>query len=359
VQATSTFNTDSILTISEGVVKKAPYSALPSGGGGSGWLLTGNTGTNSVNDFIGTTDDVSLRVRTANIERMVFDSVGKVGIGTPKPTNKLSVVTLADPLYLAGVQETTTFIDDSLLTIKDGVVKKAPYSSLSSTGGWSLSGNTNTNPFVNFIGTTDQAWLTFKVNNVPSGLLDALYGKTAFGFGSNAAGNNSLALGKQSYAAGLSSIAIGENTVAEGNNSVAIGNGAATSTDNAIILGNSVSAMVAIGTSTPATGTKLDVNGGFKLGAAGTATKNNESFSNFVNISVPANGSNEVTFALPNSLTSAQASVAASPSFDLPDGVFIAFARVISTGALKIRLINTKNSDQDVIGDFYCTVTEF
>ena len=117
--------------------------------------------------------------------------------------------------------------------------------------------------------------------------------------------------------------------------------------------------MVGIGTSTPVAGTKLDVNGGFKLGASGTATKNSESFSSLVNISVPKNGSTEITLGLPNGLSSTQASVAASPSFDLPDGVFIAFARVIAPNALKIRLINTASSDQNVTGNFYCTVTEF
>ncbi|HEX5152899.1 MAG TPA: hypothetical protein VFW07_15720 [Parafilimonas sp.] len=507
VQATSTFTADSVLTINAGVVKKAPYSALPSGGGGSGWLLagnggtnpsseflgttdaidfvlrtnnvermrvkdvtgnigigianpgsaldikgalrlsgstsgfvgfqpaatagsttytlpvadgttgqmlttdgggalswttppggggggswglTGNSGTNSGTDFMGTTDDVSFRVRTNNIERMVFDSVGKVGIGTANPTNKLSVVTLANPLYLAGVLETTTFTDDSLLTIKDGVVKKTPYASLSSTSGWSLSGNDISGITGSFLGTTSNNGLVFKVNDTRAGYLgnsfenQILFGlgattngpytgttvigtnaqannmnTIALGIASNAAGQYASAIGPQSYAAGSFSIAIGQSTVAAGNNSVAIGAGVTTEMDNAFILGNPLTAMVGIGTSTPAANTKLDVNGGFKLGAAGTVTKNSESFSSPVNISVPAGGSNEIMIALPNNLSSTQASVAASPQNDLPDGVFIAFARVIAPNALKIRLINTAGSDKTVTGNFYCTVTEF
>ncbi len=43
----------------------------------SGWKLTGNSGTNASN-FIGTTDAVSLRMRTNNVERMIIDCVGVV-----------------------------------------------------------------------------------------------------------------------------------------------------------------------------------------------------------------------------------------------------------------------------------------
>jgi len=55
-----------------------------------GWLLTGNEGTTNGN-FLGTTDSVSLRFRTNNVERMVIDSMGNVGIGTGNPTVKLEV----------------------------------------------------------------------------------------------------------------------------------------------------------------------------------------------------------------------------------------------------------------------------
>jgi hypothetical protein len=54
------------------------------------WLIGGNAGTTNVN-FLGTTDSVSLRFRTNNVERMVIDSMGNVGIGTGTPTVKLEV----------------------------------------------------------------------------------------------------------------------------------------------------------------------------------------------------------------------------------------------------------------------------
>jgi hypothetical protein len=46
------------------------------------WLAGGNSGLNSGQKFIGTTDSVSLRFRTNNTQRMVLDSLGNVGIGS-------------------------------------------------------------------------------------------------------------------------------------------------------------------------------------------------------------------------------------------------------------------------------------
>jgi hypothetical protein len=41
---------------------------------GSFWALTGNTGTNASNNFIGTTDNVPLIVKTNNLTRFVVRS---------------------------------------------------------------------------------------------------------------------------------------------------------------------------------------------------------------------------------------------------------------------------------------------
>jgi hypothetical protein len=55
------------------------------GGGGSGWGLTGNS--SAVTDFLGTTNNRTMRFRTNNVERMVIDSVGNVGIGIGVTSN--------------------------------------------------------------------------------------------------------------------------------------------------------------------------------------------------------------------------------------------------------------------------------
>jgi hypothetical protein len=51
---------------------------------GTAWSLTGNAATAGSN-FLGTTDNVSLRMRSSNAERMVIDSVGNVGLGVTNP----------------------------------------------------------------------------------------------------------------------------------------------------------------------------------------------------------------------------------------------------------------------------------
>ena len=46
------------------------------------WHTTGNSGTNSGANFLGTTDNASLSLRTKSIERVFIDSLGYVGIGS-------------------------------------------------------------------------------------------------------------------------------------------------------------------------------------------------------------------------------------------------------------------------------------
>ncbi len=60
-------------------------------GAGSGWSLTGNSGTTAGTDFIGTTDNVDFVVKTNNAERMRVEAGGDVGIGTNNPVTTLDV----------------------------------------------------------------------------------------------------------------------------------------------------------------------------------------------------------------------------------------------------------------------------
>jgi len=56
--------------------------AVPSYSSTNAWALVGNSGTTSVSNFLGTTDYKSLKIRTNNIQRVLVDSLGNVGIGT-------------------------------------------------------------------------------------------------------------------------------------------------------------------------------------------------------------------------------------------------------------------------------------
>src|SRR6185503_4295382 len=46
------------------------------------WNITGNSGTSYATNFLGTTDNVSLRFRTNNIEQMILDSLGTLNVGS-------------------------------------------------------------------------------------------------------------------------------------------------------------------------------------------------------------------------------------------------------------------------------------
>lgn len=60
--------------------------------GASGfWKTKGNLGNNSVNNFVGNIDRVNLPFRTDNVQRMVIDTFGRVGIQTPTPLAPLDV----------------------------------------------------------------------------------------------------------------------------------------------------------------------------------------------------------------------------------------------------------------------------
>lgn len=55
------------------------------------WSLTGNAGTNPVTDYIGTSDNKVLKIKTNNQVRMYIKPNGDIGVGTITPTSKFHV----------------------------------------------------------------------------------------------------------------------------------------------------------------------------------------------------------------------------------------------------------------------------
>ena len=84
------FNTtDNMFKVNTGTAASPFWSTL--GISANNWLVTGNSGTSSASNFLGTIDNVSLRFKSNNIERMVLDSTGKVGIGTNAPASDFTI----------------------------------------------------------------------------------------------------------------------------------------------------------------------------------------------------------------------------------------------------------------------------
>ncbi len=134
-------------------------------------------------------------------------------------THLYSVILLALPFF--GIAQTKP------AAIKSNTV--APRSNF-----WSLVGNSNLNDSINFLGTTDQHRLTFKVNNSKSGFIDfdSLQSNTAFGyqtlvsisqFSSNNAAFGYQALNHNTF--GFNNVAIGARALYnnDGNYNIAIG----------------------------------------------------------------------------------------------------------------------------------------
>jgi hypothetical protein len=170
------------------------------------WALTGNSITGT--EFLGTTNNQPLVIRTNNTERVRITATGNVGIGTAAPTERLQVsdgnvaITNTDNtarqlrLYepsgagtnftafraQAQASDITYTLPASLTTtntVAKGILQTDSSGNLSwlnpaalgggggggGGAGWALTGNSGTNPNTNFLGTTDAQPLVIRVNN--------------------------------------------------------------------------------------------------------------------------------------------------------------------------------------------------
>jgi hypothetical protein len=97
-QVSDTAGYKALVVDNSGNVRKS--NSFPGGGGsGTAWSLTGNAGTNPTSNFIGTTDNQDVALRTNNIERVRVATTGKVGIGTTNPQYKLDLRNSTDSTW--------------------------------------------------------------------------------------------------------------------------------------------------------------------------------------------------------------------------------------------------------------------
>ena len=256
------------------------------------------------------------------------------------------------------------------------------------------------------LGTSSYDDLIFKVNGALTGRLgtnnsvhfgvgtSASQSGTAIGHNAKSTNNESTALGANSTAAGFQSIALGYNSKtnsnsetavgyntttnnqnstalgsgasATGQNSTALGFGANVSQANAIVLGDSF-ANVGIGTNTPNTSVKVDVNGQYKLGEKGSIHKNQVSFEVWPSVSISNLQSGRtatIDIAIPTTLqiNSTHATILVTPANDFAGNLKFGISnpRMTSTSNITINVTNISNGSEDLYSaHFYVTINEF
>jgi hypothetical protein len=260
------------------------------------WSLTGNAGTTTSTNFIGTTDYNGIVFRTNN------QNAGYIGVGGGESDVAL------------GAGSTVTY--------------------QSAAFGANATANSQS--------------VAVGYNASATGYLS-----TALGNSASATQNNNVAVGYYAQATGYQSMALGNAATASGQNSVAIGNGVSTNQANAFILGNN-SNNVGIHTTTPQA--NLDVNGNFKLGQQGTVLNNVVKIYNFpITNNTPFDYNSTNTFnvnlsaVLPAGFSlSRGATIILNPRSDLPQGLAVGWVYVPNipnnSTTIRIGLINTGGS---------------
>lgn len=142
-----------------------------------------------------------------------------VGIGTGAPTQKLDV------RGVVRIVDGTQGLNKVLTSDANG---NASWQAGGSSNSWGLTGNAGTTPSLNFIGTTDNKVLKFRVNNQMAGLIDnSTLACTFFGYQAgniNNTGTNNTAMGYQAFSSNTSGIwntAVGYRALPSSN----VGNG--------------------------------------------------------------------------------------------------------------------------------------
>ncbi len=67
------------------------WTNLTQSSAATGWSLTGNSGTTPASNYLGTTDNVSLNIKTNNLARLTVADNGNIGINNTTPAAKLDV----------------------------------------------------------------------------------------------------------------------------------------------------------------------------------------------------------------------------------------------------------------------------
>jgi hypothetical protein len=265
-------NTDSILTIINGVVRKLNPSALATSSTNA-WALVGNNNTLASNYFLGTTNSDPLIIKINSQLSGRIDAVNTF-LGYQSGLNNSTTATQSTGIGYHALNANTTGTFNTAIGYNSlpnnatgsnniGIGNNADVASNSSnsivmgTNSYTASSNAIA------IGTSAQAVNTYALalgnNTYASGTNAIAIGGGISTSKTQAQGTSSLALGYNAYSGGTSSIAIGTATNTSATNAVVIGNNATTSQANSIILGDATNTSVDVGIGTASPSAKLHI----------------------------------------------------------------------------------------------------
>lgn len=306
VQTGTNTAADSMLTISGGLVKKLALGTFSTPGS---WSTTGNSGTIYGTNFLGTTDNVSLHLRTNNTERMIIDSLGNVAIGTTAfdATNRerflvdAGTTTSVNALYAKG--SINSYFQMNIRNLSNGSQASSDYVATADNG-------TESTNFVN-MGINNSGYVYQPGNPIETGKPNDCYligsGNDLYVVNNNPTKSTIFLVAGTAASNEAMRISPGEN--------------------------------VGIATINP--GAKLDVGGTFKLGASGTVLSNiiktSVSFTNNTNITYTASLTQTVTV----TGATTNSTVIVNPRTALPNGVSIAWSRVSAANTVQLNFTNT------------------
>jgi hypothetical protein len=202
---------DTVVTY-DPVTKQLAATKITAGGGGSAWLLTGNAGTVAATNFVGTTDNIDLRFRTNNTEKVTITSGGIVGIGIMTPATGGGV-----KLHVPG-NITSPGLQSGSEKFGFGAVADSIYATA--------------------IGNSSNA--KFQATAVGSNALATGNYSVAIGREATASGGFDVALGRAATVSGIYSTAIGYSSAVTHQGSIVIGANTSSTTNNQFIVGSSI-----------------------------------------------------------------------------------------------------------------------
>lgn len=154
--------------------------------------------------------DLKFATNNGATQMVLQKATGNLGINTLSPSEKLEVT---GKTKTTNLQVTTGAVAGNVLT--SDATGNATWQTPSIGNAWSINGNSNINPAVNFIGTTNNYEVFFRHSNEPSGVI----GTSDTSFGKNSLGTYSLS--NENSAFGV--LAMGSIGLT-GNQNTAVGN---------------------------------------------------------------------------------------------------------------------------------------